>query len=350
MNKEWAEKAIANKKFAREKVEEFARNYKQNPEMIIEYLDFSSRFYQYSAANVQLIYSQNPNATFVQSYDAWKNDGASVKRGSKGIAIWVPVQSTFLKVEEKKLLPLREASKEQKEAYKKGEIEAVKKLNFSVGYVFDISQTTFPKEQYPKMFTMGEYSEKSEKIIQALTQFAEKEMGCQVVEEDLSSISLRGYYFDKKIALNKELNTSERLSTLTHEMGHALEEHNHMDGKSTAQKEYEGDCISIIIQKTAGVEISETRKRHFKNCYNQFLEELNQKFSSLPDGEKEEAINKEMQKAFDGIHGMIKKNMPVLQGYLSEPESITRSLQEQKKIKKEINQYTGQKKWGRGIS
>ena len=69
-------------------LQEFAK-YQQDPQQIMEFLEFGSRFYHYSLRNTQLIYQQNPNATFVQSYSAWKQMGVSVK-GPKGKKVYFP--------------------------------------------------------------------------------------------------------------------------------------------------------------------------------------------------------------------------------------------------------------------
>ena len=37
-----------------------------------------------------LIFSQNPNATYVKGYKAWNQLGRYVKKGSKGLAILAP--------------------------------------------------------------------------------------------------------------------------------------------------------------------------------------------------------------------------------------------------------------------
>ena len=63
----------------------------------INYLCFQSKFYNYSFGNTILIYSQNPEASYVKGYKAWNQLGRYVKRGSKGLAILAPC---FKKVED----------------------------------------------------------------------------------------------------------------------------------------------------------------------------------------------------------------------------------------------------------
>ena len=86
-------------------------------------LDFGAKFYQYSARNTMLIYKQNRGATFVQSFKNWKDMGHPVKRGEHGLNILVPVQCTLIK-DDGAYIPLREATKEQKELFKAGKLES----------------------------------------------------------------------------------------------------------------------------------------------------------------------------------------------------------------------------------
>ena len=56
----------------------------------LQFLCFQAQFYNYSFGNAMLIFSQNPNATYVKGYKAWNQLGRYVKKGSKGLAILAP--------------------------------------------------------------------------------------------------------------------------------------------------------------------------------------------------------------------------------------------------------------------
>lgn len=256
-------------------IQEIGETFEENPEIIAEALAFGSQFYQYSMRNSMLIYNQNKHSQYVQSFQKWKEMGASVKRGEHGMNIFVPVQTTYLKVGEEEFVQLRYATKVQKEAYQKGEVESVNRLHFRIGTVFDISQTTFPKERYPELFQMGYANEKYSTLIDGLTKFCDQELSCPVEITDVKSIGLRGCYYPElhKISLNQLLEDSERLSTLTHEMGHALIHHDpEAMRKSEALREFEADAVSIMLQTHYGVEITDTRKRHLATAYQKLKE------------------------------------------------------------------------------
>lgn len=247
-------------------LQEFSK-YQQDPQQIMEFLEFGSRFYHYSLRNTQLIYQQNPNATFVQSYSAWKQMGVSVK-GQKGIRVYVPKYVTYLMIDQQEAVQLKLATAEQRAAYQRGEIQWKQILTYGIGNVFDISQTNFPKEQYPALFQMGRNSEEHGRWIEVLTAFAEEELYCRVTDQDMESISLRGFYRykedSKEIVLNHLLNDTEKLSTLSHEIRHGVTYQEEMD---RAEAELRADMISMMLQWNMGIEVTESRKRHFQVHY-----------------------------------------------------------------------------------
>lgn len=270
----WRQAAIDNQKAVHDMIHEIGMSYRVNPEKIAELLEFGSRFYKYSINNVKLIYTQNRGATYVQPFEKWKEMGAYVMKGQCGIKIRVPVMSTSLLLLDGQVVSLCDATKEQKELYKKGVLEGKQTLHYKIGNVFDISQTNFPKENYPQLYSMGYDSEQHAAIMDGLCKFC-SERSVQVSFEDISSIALRGYYnpTDNRIVVNELLNDTQRLSTLSHEIGHALEQHGVRD-ISTAQEEFEADSISILLQSHFGIELTESRKEHLAGHYRKFMDEI----------------------------------------------------------------------------
>ena len=147
----WKEKAKENLDKAFELVHDVEKSYMEEPDKLLGLLKTSSQFYQYSINNLKLIYAQNPTAKYVQSFEAWKKDGFHVLRGQKGMKIFVPVRTTFLKLNDGEIVALSEASAEQKQQYKEGVIEHFQKTSYKIGNVFDITQTNCPIERYPEL-------------------------------------------------------------------------------------------------------------------------------------------------------------------------------------------------------
>jgi len=295
-----------------------AESYTDDPKKLAELFQFGSSFYNYSVNNTMLIYAQNPNASFVQSFKDWKEmQGVecSVKKGEKGLKVLAPVKVTVLNIDGN-AVPLREATKEQAAAYKQGLIEGKEKLAFKIGTVFDISQTTFPKERYPELYTMGFPSEQHSAIIQGLTDFSKNVLDCPVQTVDMQSITLRGQYFpaDNKIHLNEIMNDSEKLSTLAHELGHAMVHRNLDPNKSNAQIEFEADAVGIMIQSHCGIELSDLRKGHLASNYSALMDELKAK------PETAQNVLKHSQQIFSSVFDTFKKNISPIQ------ESIQKRL------------------------
>ena len=210
----WKEKAYLQESQMKEMIQELASSWQEKPETIAEMFAFGSKMYRYSVRNTMLIYKQNPYATYVQSFKAWKDMGVSVKKGERGYKVYVPVQATILKINGK-LIPLEQATKEQKIQYQAGELQSITEMRFRTGNVFDISQTTYPKEKYPELFKMGYESIYHGAIVIGLSAYAQQELGCSVITENFASISLRGQYDPtaNAIRLNDRLEDTQTLST-----------------------------------------------------------------------------------------------------------------------------------------
>lgn len=86
------------------------------PEKLEQYLNLQSTFDRYSVSNVMLILAQKPNATKLKEYGGWRETGAYIQKGAKGISILEPYSY-------------------QKEDGSEG-------IGYNLKKVFDISQTT----------------------------------------------------------------------------------------------------------------------------------------------------------------------------------------------------------------
>ncbi len=94
-----------------------------NSETLKQFLDMMGKFRRYSPTNSMLIYFQRPTATQVAGFGKWKEMGRQVKKGEKGIAIFVP-----LKYKAK----AEGASRQEDDETLVG---------FTTGYLFDVEQT-----------------------------------------------------------------------------------------------------------------------------------------------------------------------------------------------------------------
>ena len=124
------------------KINEIINGWNQNPEEIVEFLQFSSKFsYAYSPRNMMLIAQQQRGALLCKSFKAWKELGYSVKKGEHGMEVYVHTPITILKTDDGDI-PYSKASKEQQAAYDVGEIEGEKsKLSSRCTVHYRASQT-----------------------------------------------------------------------------------------------------------------------------------------------------------------------------------------------------------------
>lgn len=167
-----------------------------NSDKYKELLENLSRFHKYSLRNIILMATQNPNISYVASYDDWKNKfNRQVVKGSNGLKVFVPVKK----------------------------IVGDKKTNyFKIGYVFDISQVAqiegkpvVPIEACKSL--NGDVNEYNE-ILSALKEFSPVPIRFSKLEQDL-----HGYYSikNKEIVLSDDLSQTQTIKTLVHEMAHA---------------------------------------------------------------------------------------------------------------------------------
>ena len=66
----------------------------EDPEKFSAYLRVQARFNRYTVTNAILLLRQFPDAQKLKTFEGWKRDGASVKRGEKSISILEPYSHT----------------------------------------------------------------------------------------------------------------------------------------------------------------------------------------------------------------------------------------------------------------
>ena len=270
------------------KIMTLSENFKSDPEDMADYFAFSSKFYQYSPRNQQLIYDQNQYASFVGSFLFYKEKGYHVEKGQKSMKVFVPVPcSYFYRNGENTSTRLADATPDERAKIANGEIEVKKIMSFKLGSVFDISQTDCPVEDYPKIIKFGEKSHLHAEIYEKLKGYCEQQ-GFSVAETSLRSLELHGQYTPstKSIELNNKLQDTQKLGTFLHEMSHGLLDHDHKAGETsidTYLKEFEADGLAIMFMSHFGFEITEGTRSHLSTQYKAF----NSERDKLPDDEKD---------------------------------------------------------------
>lgn len=277
MNEQWKKKAIENQNAAREIIRSAEEKMAGSPDNMINVLELGASFYQYSVNNMMLIYMQREDATYIQSFEAWKKMGASVLQGEKGIKIFVPVQTTMLMLRNGETCPLSEATPEQKELYDKGVIEGKTKITYKIGNVFDISQTNFPQERRKELFT-----EEKPEVMRKYT--------------DAYADLLR----------------------------------NIVNERTTSQEAFRDVCTAIVLQKYAGKDIEELRSI-FAGSYLSYCKELRNTYPELAENEVMKKVEETMSQAmkqFREIRNNVLKS--------PEPEPVVPAVTENAVSEKEV--------------
>ena len=210
----------------KEKIKELAEATDQArlAEEMQTYLDFCSRFHQYSMRNIWLILLRKPDARMVAGYRNWVGMGRYVKKGEEGIPILAPIYK-----------------KEKDQAGKDRKMLA----GFRTVYVFDISQTEGePIPETPDWVSSGKNDELTAKLISyAVSQ------GIEVEIVDLPG-ETQGVSSGGKIKLDSDAGTS----TLIHELAHELMHQGKKTPRNKQVVELEAEAVAYVVGNFLGLE------------------------------------------------------------------------------------------------
>ncbi|MBC6973523.1 ImmA/IrrE family metallo-endopeptidase, partial [Bacillus sp. Xin] len=246
------------------KMEKSIEGYFRSPEDLKEYLSFMAKFYRYSPSNIALIQNQFEGSRAVGSFSFWKEKGFSVKKGEKGIQILVPNQTTTkFKGKDGTWKPVAKANEEEKKQIESKSVEVKPgRLYFSVGYVFDVSQTNAKAEDLPRIFpnrwlegTVKDYKS----LYKGMEAIAEKN-GVKIIEpkHELGVAKGVSYTLTKEVALNPRNSELQNVKTLLHELAHAKlhTAETHMN-YTAPEKEFQAEMTAYTVSSYFGIDTSE---------------------------------------------------------------------------------------------
>jgi hypothetical protein len=199
------------------------------------YLRVMSRFHSYSLSNIFLIQAQRPGATRVAGYKKWQSMKRQVKKGEKGILIYVPIRRT---VEDED-----------------GNRATVVK-HFGTGVVFDISQTEgedLPNVDLP-VSDLATVTPIGHRIADRLQQFLAQEQVTFAIENTKPA---HGYYAPSKkhIAVDEDLRGDQFVKTLTHEVVHYVADHR--GGTDRKEGETVAEGAAFVVLNHFGIDSSD---------------------------------------------------------------------------------------------
>jgi antirestriction protein ArdC len=200
-------------------------------EALTIYLRAIGRFHRYSLHNVLLIASQKPNASYVAGFRTWNGLGRFVRRGERGIMIFVPIVR----------------GKAQNDDEDREQISRPV-AGFRPAFVFDISQTD--GKELPQIGVVaGDPSLHAER----LRRFASAE-GI-AVEYSRQIAPARGTSFGGRVAILPGQSAAEEFSTLAHELAHELLHRGDRRGTTSKRvRETEAEATAFVICHAVGLE------------------------------------------------------------------------------------------------
>ena len=221
-------------------------------------LCFQAQFYNYSFGNAMLIFSQNPNATYVKGYKAWNQLGRYVKKGSKGLAILAPCirkVEVFKEPENKNLYHDEEAEKEIRKVVS----------GFRIAYVYDIADTDGDDSMLPVLVTgLAGNSEQEKEIYERLFGVISKG---HCVQEVSGTASKGSFNLETKvISIREDLEYLQKIKTLLHEYAHLLDFKMHPeDGISRNRRELIAESVAFIVSLRLGLDTSRYSMSYIKS-------------------------------------------------------------------------------------
>ena len=264
-------------KEATNKMQESIENYFTTPEQLKEYLSFMGQFYTYSPRNSTLIYNQFRGAEAVGSFKFWKEKGFSVQKGEKGIEILTPNKTVHkFKDSNDKWKNIKYATVDEREKVKNGDLEERKpRLYFTIGHVFDVSQTNASANDLPEIFPNRwlEGNVKSYKTMMKSYKEIAENMNV-TVGSPLSELgSAKGAFYhglDNEtrghIGLNPRSSQLQNVKTMAHELAHAKLHHGSKGFKlSDAEKEFQAEMVAYTVNDYFGIDTSEYSLKYLAN-------------------------------------------------------------------------------------
>lgn len=206
------------------------------------YLDFMSKFYNYSLNNTILIFMQKPDASLVAGYKKWQELKRQVRKGEKGLTILAPCPHKM--------------KKEVEDENGNKEVKEIKWNTYRAVSVFDISQTD--GEEVPKLASeLTDSVENFTELFDKLTSLSPVPVGFEEIKT-----GAKGYFShdEKRIAIKEGMAEQQTIKTLIHEIGHAILHDRETGEEKEADKntrEVQAESIAYVVCSSLGLDTSD---------------------------------------------------------------------------------------------
>ena len=205
----------------------------------IEYLNFMSKFTNYSFNNTIMILMQKPDATLVAGYKAWQTKfKRQVRKGEKAITILAPCPH-------KKMIEDEEGNEKE-----------IRWTTFRTTSVFDVSQTD--GDELPtgctKMLT--DEVENYEELLAKLKAVSPVPVEFQNIDGGANGFFSRS---EKRIAVQLGMCEAQTIKTLIHEISHAILHDENGDEKDANRltREVQAESVAYTVCSMLGLDTSD---------------------------------------------------------------------------------------------
>lgn len=205
-----------------------------------KYLDVVFRFHDYSINNCMLIAWQNPDATYVAGFSAWRDKfKRNVRKGEKAIKILAPVPKKII---------VKDVNPDGTETEREVRFTRFRSVN-----VFDISQTD--GEDLPSICNRldGKVDDYDD-VINKLIALAKP----NVRFDDLKG-KANGYYsrVTDEIVIQSGMSQKMTIKTLVHEIAHSILHSDAFIEIPRSIKEMQAESVAYMVCKQIGIDTDE---------------------------------------------------------------------------------------------
>ena len=220
-----------------------------DPQAWQAWLKFSSQFHRYSFGNSLLIMLQDPQATNVAGYQAFKAMGRQVRRGETGIKVLAPITRREPRLDDTG----KPVHDDQGRLMHRTQVVATKPVT-----VFDIRQTDGPPLPDPKIGETALLTGHAPAGLWDRLQCLLEERGFDVRRgADLGGSNGYTDFGGRLVMVRDDVDDAQAVKTLAHEAGHVILHQEQSSRDCRGILEVEAESVAFMVTSAHGLDSSQ---------------------------------------------------------------------------------------------
>ncbi len=220
-----------------------------DPEAWQDWLKFSTQFHRYSFGNSLLIMLQDPQATHVAGYQAFRAMGRQVRRGETGIKVLAPITRREPRLDDAGQ-PVRD---DRGRVLHRTQVVATKPVT-----VFDIRQTDGPPLPDPKIGEAALLTGEAPAGLWDRLQGLLEGRGFDVRRgADLGGANGVTDFTQRLVTVRDDVDDAQAVKTLAHEVGHVLLHQDQGSRDCRGVVEVEAESVAYMVTNAHGLDSSQ---------------------------------------------------------------------------------------------